>query len=119
MRRGRGAADRSAHAVGLHKVPLLKQCVWGQVHSGIWESYEVGLVLMSDEQQLGLYRTLRKTTPPPPGPIFKFLRDEHDYNTVPKDTYSYSYSYCIDEVFQQRPSRNCHPRCYCCGEIER
>lgn len=42
LRRGRTAADRKAHAVGLNRVPLLKQCVWGQVHTGIWDSYEVG-----------------------------------------------------------------------------
>lgn len=46
LRGGRRAADRTARAVGLNKVPVLKQCVWGQVHTGIWDSYEVRLLAL-------------------------------------------------------------------------
>eukprot|EP00903_Cladosiphon_okamuranus_P018197 g16740.t1 len=53
MKKGRGAADRSARTIGLHKIPLLKECVWGQVHSGIWDSYEA----VREE----LHVTVRKT----------------------------------------------------------
>lgn len=49
LNRGRGAAGRKAHALGLNKIPVLKQCAWGQVHTEIWNSYEVGLGFVCDE----------------------------------------------------------------------
>lgn len=40
-RRGMEAVDQAAHAMGINRIPLLKQCLWGQVHTGFWDAYEV------------------------------------------------------------------------------
>ncbi|CAM9273530.1 unnamed protein product [Ectocarpus sp. 4 AP-2014] len=39
-RRGMEAVDKAAHAMGINRIPLLKQCLWGQVHTGFWDAYE-------------------------------------------------------------------------------
>ena len=41
-RRGLEVADNAAHVIGIHRIPLLRQYLWGQVHTGFWTSYEVG-----------------------------------------------------------------------------
>lgn len=40
-RRGLEAADNAAHVVGINRIPILRQYLWGQVHTGFWNSYEV------------------------------------------------------------------------------
>ncbi|CAM9270799.1 unnamed protein product [Ectocarpus fasciculatus] len=39
-RRGLEAADNAAHVVGINRIPILRQYLWGQVHTGFWNSYE-------------------------------------------------------------------------------
>ncbi|CAM9150232.1 unnamed protein product, partial [Ectocarpus sp. 12 AP-2014] len=39
-RRGMEAVDKAAHAMGINRIPLLNQCLWGQVHTGFWDAYE-------------------------------------------------------------------------------
>lgn len=41
-RRGLEAADNAAHVIGINRIPVLRQYLWGQVHTGFWNSYEVG-----------------------------------------------------------------------------
>lgn len=38
---GLEAADDAAHAVGINRIPVLRHYLWGQVHTGFWNSYEV------------------------------------------------------------------------------
>lgn len=40
-RRGLEAADNAAHVMGINRIPVLRQCLWGQVHTGFWSSYSV------------------------------------------------------------------------------
>lgn len=40
-RRGLEAADNAAHVMGINRIPVLRTCLWGQVHTGFWNSYEV------------------------------------------------------------------------------
>ncbi|CAN0164415.1 unnamed protein product [Ectocarpus sp. 8 AP-2014] len=40
-RRGIEAVDKAVHATGINRIPFLKQCLWGQVHTGFWSAYEV------------------------------------------------------------------------------
>lgn len=40
-RRGLVAADNAAHVIGINRIPVLRQYIWGQVHTGFWNSYEV------------------------------------------------------------------------------
>lgn len=40
-RRGLQAADDAAHVMGINRIPVLRQYLWGQVHTGFWNSYEV------------------------------------------------------------------------------
>ena len=42
-RRGLQAADDAAHVMGINRIPVLRQYLWGQVHTGFWNSYEVSL----------------------------------------------------------------------------
>lgn len=46
-RRGLEAADNAAHVMGINRIPVLRQYLWGQVHTGFWNSYEVGTVIYS------------------------------------------------------------------------
>ncbi|CAM9332474.1 unnamed protein product [Ectocarpus sp. 12 AP-2014] len=39
-RRGMEAVDKAAHAMGINRIPFLRQCLWGQVHTGFWDAYE-------------------------------------------------------------------------------
>ncbi|CAN0445784.1 unnamed protein product, partial [Ectocarpus sp. 8 AP-2014] len=39
-RRGIEAVDKAVHATGINRIPFLKQCLWGQVHTGFWSAYE-------------------------------------------------------------------------------
>ncbi|CAN0071398.1 unnamed protein product [Scytosiphon promiscuus] len=39
-RRGLEAADNAAHVMGINRIPVLRQYLWGQVHTGFWNSYE-------------------------------------------------------------------------------
>ncbi|CAM9795493.1 unnamed protein product [Discosporangium mesarthrocarpum] len=38
-RRGLEAADNAAHVMGINRIPVLRQYLWGQVHTGFWYSY--------------------------------------------------------------------------------
>ncbi|CAM9373117.1 unnamed protein product [Ectocarpus fasciculatus] len=38
--RGVEAVDKATHAMGINRIPFLKQCLWGQVHTGFWNAYE-------------------------------------------------------------------------------
>lgn len=40
-RRGFEAADNAAHVMGINRIPVLRQYLWGQVHTGFWNSYAV------------------------------------------------------------------------------
>lgn len=33
--------DKAFHVMGINRIPFLKQCLWGQVHTGFWNAYEV------------------------------------------------------------------------------
>lgn len=37
------AGSRQAHGAGRSKDPVLNNCLGGRVHTGIWDSYEVGV----------------------------------------------------------------------------
>ncbi|CAM9767141.1 unnamed protein product, partial [Ectocarpus sp. 12 AP-2014] len=39
-RRAIEAVDKAAHAMGINRIPFLRQCLWGQVHTGFWDAYE-------------------------------------------------------------------------------
>ncbi|CBN78597.1 conserved unknown protein [Ectocarpus siliculosus] len=39
-RRAMEAVDKAAHAMGINRIPFLRQCLWGQVHTGFWDAYE-------------------------------------------------------------------------------
>lgn len=43
-RRGLEAADNAAHVMGINRIPVLRHYLWGQVHTGFWNSYEVGMI---------------------------------------------------------------------------
>lgn len=40
-KRGLEAADNAAHVIGINRIPVLRQYLWGQVHTGFWSSYAV------------------------------------------------------------------------------
>ncbi|CAM9918384.1 unnamed protein product, partial [Phaeothamnion confervicola] len=41
VERGVEVLDRGAHAVGINKIPVIRRYLWGQVHTGFWDSYQV------------------------------------------------------------------------------